>query len=189
MAIMSGLVQWLKLSTLVLLFTGCISESQHQAYRGSTANGPHARGTVEDVEHLRSYSALHLRLLLAFARLPEHIPVENGADLYRVSYWTQHLGHPELASGLFTLPRGRAPRATVMWLNGTNPTRSEAPSMGSITGLFVSAREYRRDREACRPGRLAVTTALTARLSPRDLLRSARIRRFSHRPAALAGEE
>jgi len=139
MTVMSGLVRWLKLSTLVLLFTACISESQHQAYRGSTANGSHARGTVEGVEHLKSYSALHLRLLLAFARLPEHIPVENGTDLYRVSYWTEHLGRPELASGLFAIPRGRAPRATVMWLNGTNPTRSEAPSMRSIVGLFVSA--------------------------------------------------
>lgn len=139
MTMMSGLVRWLKLSTLVLLFTAYIAESQHQAYRGSTAGGSHARGTVEGVEHLKRYSALHLRILLAFAHLPEHIPVENGTDLYRVSYWTEHLGRPELASGLFALPRGRAPRATVMWLNGTNPTRSEAPSMGSTTGLFVSA--------------------------------------------------
>jgi hypothetical protein len=139
MTVLGGLVRWLKLSTLVLLLTICISESPHQAFRGSTANGSHARGTVEDVEHLRRYSALHLRLLLAFARLPAHIAVENGTDLYRVSYWTQHLDRPELASGLLALPRGRAPRATVMWLNGTNPTRSEAPSMRSTTGLFVSA--------------------------------------------------
>lgn len=49
MTLMGGPVRWLKLSTLVLLFTACISESQQQAYRGSTASGSHARGTVEGV--------------------------------------------------------------------------------------------------------------------------------------------
>ena len=106
---------------------------------GQFADGTHARGTVERVEFLRSYSALRLRVMIRLARLPERLPIKHGIDLYRVSYWTEHLGRPEIASGLYALPRGRAPMATVTWMNGTNPTRSEAPSSGGLIGILIAA--------------------------------------------------
>jgi pimeloyl-ACP methyl ester carboxylesterase len=121
---------------LLLLISGCTTTPK---YRGLVADGTHARGTIERVEYLKSYSAIKLRMMVLLARLPEHLPVENGVDLYRVSYWTENLGHPELASGLYANPRGLVPRATVTWLNGTNPTRSEAPSSANLTGVLVSA--------------------------------------------------
>ena len=108
-------------------------------FGGQFADGTHARATVERVEFLRSYSALRLRVMVRLARLPERLPIRHGIDLYRVSYWTEHLGRPEIASGLYALPRGRAPMATVTWMNGTNPTRSEAPSSGGLRGLFIAA--------------------------------------------------
>src|SRR6478735_11526637 len=97
-------------------------------FRGPLANGSQARGAVENVEYLRGCSALRLRVMLKLARPPEPVPIEQGVDLYRVSYWTEHLGRPELASGLYALPRSVTTKATVTWMNGTNPTRAEAPS-------------------------------------------------------------
>lgn len=103
------------------------------------ATGDRLPGSVERVERLKSYSALRLRVMVRLARLPERLPVPHGVDLYRVSYWTEHQGTPELASGLLALPRGPSPRATVTWLNGTNPTRAEAPSSGGLVGILVAA--------------------------------------------------
>ena len=108
-------------------------------FGGPFADTTHARGTVEKVEFVKSYSALRLRVMIKLARLPEHLPIRHGIDLYRVSYWTEHLGSPEIASGLYALPRGRAPMGTVTWMNGTNPTRSEAPSSGGLAGLRIAA--------------------------------------------------
>ncbi len=106
---------------------------------GVPSTGDRLGGSVERVERLKSYSALRLRAMVRLARLPERLPVRHGIDLYRVSYWTEHRGNPELASGLFALPRGSSPRATVTWLNGTNPTRAEAPSSGGLVGTLVAA--------------------------------------------------
>ena len=91
------------------------------------------------VTRIRRFSKLRLRAMLALARLPEHLDIGQGVDLFQVKYWTQLLDQPVLASGLVALPRGREPRGTVMWMNGTNVTRAEAPSMGRETGLLVSA--------------------------------------------------
>jgi pimeloyl-ACP methyl ester carboxylesterase len=68
----------------------------------------------------------------------ERIHVDSSVDLYRVSYWSVRAGQPALASGLFAVPSDRAPRATVVWLNGTNTVRTDAPSMGSEVGLLIS---------------------------------------------------
>jgi pimeloyl-ACP methyl ester carboxylesterase len=99
-----------------------------------------APGTVEHVTYLRGYSKWKLRALLRLARLPERLPITYGIDLYRVVYWTQHLGKPERVSGLFAIPRGTKPKATVMWLHGTSVQRNFAPSTPTREeGVLISA--------------------------------------------------
>ena len=102
-------------------------------------------GTVEGVTFLRSYSKWQLRALLRLARLPERLPINNGIELHRVVYWTQHLGQAERVSGLFAIPRRAkqkpaAPKATVMWLHGTSVQRDFAPSTPTREeGVLISA--------------------------------------------------
>jgi pimeloyl-ACP methyl ester carboxylesterase len=91
------------------------------------------------VKHVKGYTKFRLKALLALARLPSPLAVSCGVDLYRVEYSTELMGQPVQASGLVAVPRGQEPRGTIMWMNGTNVTRAEAPSMGSRTGLLVSA--------------------------------------------------
>ena len=104
-----------------------------------------APGTLEAVTHLRGYSKWKLRALLRLARLPELVPIANGIELYRVVYWTQHLGKAERVSGLFTVPRhskrkGTMPKGTVMWLHGTSVQRDLAPSTPTTEeGVLISA--------------------------------------------------
>jgi pimeloyl-ACP methyl ester carboxylesterase len=99
-----------------------------------------APGTLEGVTYLRGYSKWQLRALLRLARLPESVPISNGIDMYRVVYWTQHLGQAERVSGLFALPRRATPKATVMWLHGTSVQRVFAPSTPTREeGVLISA--------------------------------------------------
>lgn len=103
----------------------------------STAD--HSRGTLASAERLGAHSALKLRLAQRIARVPRRFPVRHGMELHRVTYWTELSGQPQLASGLLGVPRRHQPGASVLWLNGTNPTRSEAPSSGGLIGLLVGA--------------------------------------------------
>ncbi len=97
-------------------------------------------GTVEGVTFLRSYSKWQLRVLIRLARLPEGLPVTCSIELYRVVYWTQHLGKAERVSGLFAIPCRAEPKATVMWLHGTSVQRDFAPSTPTREeGLLISA--------------------------------------------------
>ena len=98
-----------------------------------------SRGTLVSVEKLGSHSALKLRIAQRVARIPKKFPVRQGIVLYRVTYWTELTGRPQLATGLFGVPKNHRARTSVMWLNGTNPTRSEAPSSGGLVGLLVGA--------------------------------------------------
>lgn len=91
------------------------------------------------VERLGAHSALKLRIAQRVARIPRRFPVRHGVVLHRVTYWTELGGQPQLATGLLGIPRRHQVRTSVMWLNGTNPTRSEAPSAGGLVGLLVSA--------------------------------------------------
>jgi len=98
-----------------------------------------ARGTLVSVERLGAHSALKLRIAQRAARIPKRFPVHHGIELHRVTYWTELGGQPQLATGLLGIPRRHRARTSVMWLNGTNPTRSEAPSAGGLVGLLVAA--------------------------------------------------
>ncbi len=97
------------------------------------------RGALVSVERLGAHSALKLRIAQRAARIPKRFPVRHGIVLHRVTYWTELGGQPQLATGLLGVPRRHQARTSVMWLNGTNPTRSEAPSAGGLVGLLVGA--------------------------------------------------
>jgi CubicO group peptidase (beta-lactamase class C family)/pimeloyl-ACP methyl ester carboxylesterase len=113
--------------------------ARHPTYTPS-ANASQERGSVESVEYLEGYSKWQLRGLIKFAGLPNPIPVENGIELYRINYWTEHLGKPILVSGLYALPRGLAPAATVMWSHGTSVERAFAPSTPTLEeGVLIAA--------------------------------------------------
>ena len=98
-----------------------------------------SRGTLVSVEKIGAHSALKLRIAQRVARIPKRFPVRHGIVLYRVTYWTELTGQPQLATGLFGVPKNHRASTSVMWLNGTNPTRSEAPSSGGLVGLLVGA--------------------------------------------------
>ena len=97
------------------------------------------RGTLVSAEKIGAHSALKLRIAQRIARIPKRFPVRHGIVLYRVKYWTELTGQPQLATGLLCIPKNHRARTSVMWLNGTNPTRSEAPSAGGLVGLLVGA--------------------------------------------------
>ena len=103
------------------------------------ATDDQTRGTLVSVERLGAHSALKLRIAQRAARIPKRFPVHHGIVLHRVTYWTELGGQPQLATGLLGIPRRHQARTSVMWLNGTNPTRSEAPSAGGLVGLLVAA--------------------------------------------------
>jgi pimeloyl-ACP methyl ester carboxylesterase len=113
----------------------------HPDYVASAAQS-HARGSVESVKYLGGYSKWQLRGLIKLAGLPDPIPVENGIELYRINYWTEHLGKPVLASGLYALPRGSSPSATVMWSHGTSVERANAPSAPTTEESVLIAAAY-----------------------------------------------
>ena len=98
-----------------------------------------SRGTLVSVEKLSSHSALKLRIAQRIARIPKRFPVRHGIVLYRITYWTELSGKPQLATGLLGIPKNHRAQTSVMWMNGTNPTRSEAPSAGGLVGLLVGA--------------------------------------------------
>jgi len=97
------------------------------------------RGAVESVELLSSYPAWRLNALLFLARLPQRLSVTHGVTLYRVVYWTEHLGQPVRASGLIAVPSDAPPAATVMWLHGTNLDRAVALSTPTPEGTLACA--------------------------------------------------
>lgn len=113
--------------------------ASHPEYIASSAKSQ-ARGSVDSVKYLGGYSKWQLRGLIRLAGLPDPVPVENGIALYRINYWTEHLGKPVLVSGLYALPRGSAPTATMMWSHGTSVERAVAPSKPTPEeGVLIAA--------------------------------------------------
>ena len=93
----------------------------------SSASANPSRGSIIKVERLETMSQSALQAIAA--DFPGVIKVQNGADLYRVSYWTVLKGKSVKASGLFSVPQGISKiKGVVMFLHGTNMTRSLSPS-------------------------------------------------------------
>jgi pimeloyl-ACP methyl ester carboxylesterase len=122
----------------LVIFEPWVSHPNYAA----TASKSQERGSVESVKYLGGYSKWQLRGLIKLAELPDPIPVENGIELYRINYWTEHLGKPVLASGLYALPRGSMPSATVMWSHGTSVERANAPSAPTTEESVLIAAAY-----------------------------------------------
>lgn len=101
-------------------------------------------GSVIAVERLTGYNRLVVGGLLWWADLPVVAPVSDGVELFRVRYWSQNAGKPVEASGLMAIPfatlGGQAPLGSVMYLHGTSPDRTNAPSApGPQEGLLPAA--------------------------------------------------
>jgi pimeloyl-ACP methyl ester carboxylesterase len=127
--------RYLLVAVAAVFLSGCSAPS----YQGKIEHS-RRRGSVERVEHLSGYSRLYLAAMLWWAKLPEPIKVQDGVELYRVSYWTEYRGQPTLASGLLSIPRSGSLRGVVSYQHGTNPTRADAPSAPTLgEGVLGSA--------------------------------------------------
>lgn len=101
-------------------------------------------GSVISIERIGGHNRLVLRGLTLIGKLPLSAPINDGAELFRIRYWSQIDSRPVEASGLLSLPHatlaGQRPRGTVMYLHGTSPDRSDAPSApGALEGLLSTA--------------------------------------------------
>jgi pimeloyl-ACP methyl ester carboxylesterase len=85
------------------------------------------------VEPIGAYPAVALRILLWYAGVGQPVPVADGIDLYRITYWSVTDGKPVLVSGLMSVPAdGDALRGTVLWMHGTNTDRRRSISAPSL---------------------------------------------------------
>jgi len=109
----------------LLVVAGCGSErSSLPDYR----TNPHTPGSVASVERVGWYPAFAIRALFWYASVPEPIPVSDGIELYRISYWSQIEGRSALLSGLLALPAEGDVRGAVLYMHGTKTNRADSPS-------------------------------------------------------------
>lgn len=109
--------------------SACTTSSQSVAVQKqiTSSNQIRERGSVVSVEHLENMDQPTLQKIAA--DFPGNITAQNGASLYRVTYWTELKGEPVIASGLFSIPdRAAAPKGVYAYFHGTNATRAFAPS-------------------------------------------------------------
>lgn len=119
----------------------------HPSSPTSTASASPARGSIISVEPLETMSQSALQEIAD--GFPGATKVQNGADLYRVVYWTILKGKSVKASGLFSVPQGSLkPKGIVMFMHGTNMTRSLSPSQpdrvdgNEETAIFAGNRYF-----------------------------------------------
>lgn len=104
----------------------CGAPSQPPTTSTTSPRNVHARGSVERVVALGAMNQAQLQKFAA--ELPGAIQVTNGAELFRVEYWTELKGHATLASGLMSIPSKATSHGVVMYLHGTNLSRAMSPS-------------------------------------------------------------
>jgi pimeloyl-ACP methyl ester carboxylesterase len=86
-----------------------------------------SRGSLIAYEHLEYASRADLQEIAN--TFPGDIAVKRGANLYRVTYWTELKGEPITASGLLSIPDDVSePKGIFAYFHGTNATRASAPS-------------------------------------------------------------
>jgi pimeloyl-ACP methyl ester carboxylesterase len=111
----------------ILPLSGCAQTQFHTRTSSAHAAQSQARGTIINVEPLGVMPQAQLAQIAA--EISGNIPVQNGAELFRITYWTVLKGKPTQASGLISVPNTTAPpKGVVMYLHGTNATRATAPS-------------------------------------------------------------
>lgn len=109
---------------ILTLSTGCMSipPASH-----ITAQRSDKRGAIIAVASLGAMDRQKLQAIAS--EFPGGISVANGAELFRITYWTMLKDRSVAASGLLAIPAGvSAPKGMVMYLHGTNATRALAPS-------------------------------------------------------------
>lgn len=85
------------------------------------------RGTLVNLERLGLAKKDVLQKIAT--EFPGNIFVKHDVELFRVTYWTIFKGKPTKASGLFGVPQTvTQPKGVMMYLHGTNNTRSMSPS-------------------------------------------------------------
>jgi pimeloyl-ACP methyl ester carboxylesterase len=152
---------------------------------GSLDSATARRGDVRSVETVAGYPSWLARGLVWWSGMSERLPVEHGATLYRVEYWTQDfVGDIVVASGLVAVPRTRELRGVVSWQHGTTTERREVPSkptrdegvVASVAfaghGYLLAAPDYL--GLGASPGRHPYYHAESTAASVVDLLRAAR---------------
>jgi len=126
---------------------------------GGTSCGPADRGRPLEYRRVASYptpsaARAYFEEWIAFYQdfygFPPDLPVTfaYGFDSYRVTYCTvdarlpgQRTGRPVSATGMLSVPRGSAPRSTVLYLHGTSVSFYDAVSNPAIAGRFNPAGE------------------------------------------------
>jgi len=118
----------------LFVVAGC-GQSALPNYRAN----PHASGSVARVERVGWYPAIVMRALFWYASLPESVPVSEGIQLYRISYWSRlGDGKPALLSGLLALPTEGDLRGTVLYMHGTHTSREDSVSNPAQEGVLVA---------------------------------------------------
>jgi pimeloyl-ACP methyl ester carboxylesterase len=85
------------------------------------------RGTLINVESLGVASQATLQKIAS--EFPGKIAMQQDVELFRITYWTVYKGKPTKASGLLGVPKNVSrPKGVMMYLHGTNNTRTLSPS-------------------------------------------------------------
>jgi pimeloyl-ACP methyl ester carboxylesterase len=112
---------------LAIAFATSVAGVTTQPLYAATGKQNQQRGTVISVEPLDKLAQAKLQKIVA--ELPGAISVDQGVELFRITYWTTYKGKPTKASGLFAAPDGGTPaKGVMMYLHGTTNTRSLSPS-------------------------------------------------------------
>ena len=98
-----------------------------QMLLAASPNQMQQRGTLINVESLGIVSQAKLQKIAS--EFPGKTAVQQDVELFRVTYWTVYKGKPTKASGLLGVPENVAkPKGVMMYLHGTNNTRTLSPS-------------------------------------------------------------
>jgi pimeloyl-ACP methyl ester carboxylesterase len=125
------------LTTAVMLGSGTISPTLlSQAYATQAI-----AGQADTVVSFEALDRLDRAVLEKIAKdIPGAIQVQHDVQLYRIIYRSTDRGEAIETSGLVALPVGVTPKATVLYMRGSNLERASSPSMpGRIDGLWEAA--------------------------------------------------
>ena len=126
---MSKFPTFLTCITLSFMLIAACASSPHSDAKASsieTSSAP-GRGTIIKLEYLQD--ADQARLQEIADDFPGDISVQNGAELFRLTYSTVFKGEAVIASGLLSLPvSDNQPKGVFLFFHGSNFARETAPS-------------------------------------------------------------
>jgi hypothetical protein len=127
------------IAATTLAATGC----EGAAKPTDSAQSVGGRGQLVSAEHLRSYTTEDVRTELTGNGF-DASTAQFGVETYRLVYRTiDPDGRATTASGLLALPGGvEHELSTVAYEHGTQPTKSEAPSVAADSGDVAAALTY-----------------------------------------------